>query len=63
MTSKKTDDSNEAAADSAPHPMDEWLRRELGALGTTGDDPLPPDMADLAGRLEAALAGHKKQQG
>ena len=40
----------------SPHPLDEWLRRELGSLfSSTEDDPLPPDLADLAGKLEQAL--------
>jgi len=40
----------------SPHPLDEWLRRELGSLFTSvQDDPLPPDIAELAGKLEQAL--------
>jgi hypothetical protein len=45
------------AGDAPPHPLDEWLRRELEALYADDEDqPLPPGMAELADRLEQALA-------
>lgn len=41
---------------SAPHPLDSWLKRELKALSADSEqEPLPPGIAELAGRLEEKL--------
>lgn len=60
---KKTDEQCQQDAtiggdDPSPHPLDEWLKRELETLfSEEEDEPLPPDMEDLAAKLERALAG------
>lgn len=47
----------------SPHPLDEWLRHELNSLfDTVRDGPLPPDMAELADRLESALAAPRSRK-
>lgn len=59
---KKTDEQCQQSEtmgsdDPSPHPLDEWLRRELETLfSDEKDEPLPPDMAELAVKLERALA-------
>lgn len=45
------------------HPLDEWLRRELDSLFVAvRNDPLPPDIAELASQLERALAPPKPRK-
>ncbi len=40
----------------APHPLDQWLKRELQGLYAAGSgDGLPDDIAELAARLEERL--------
>lgn len=45
-----------AAKERAPHPLDSWLRRELQALyGGPEQATLPPGIAELAAQLEQKL--------
>ena len=47
----------------APHPLDRWLRRELESLYPAEPDaPLPPQMAELAERLQSALANGENSE-
>ena len=62
MSGKTTEKDRRQAApcdraeDTAGHPLDAWLRRELRGLGPASPaEPLPPGMAALAERLEARL--------
>lgn len=53
-----------AAESDAPHPLDSWLKRELQALyGESERETLPPDLAELAERLEAQLRGPGRTSG
>jgi len=47
----------------SPHPFDEWLKRELGQLYVAEDkQPLPPEIAELARRLEQTLGGLERDE-
>lgn len=66
-TAEKTPphDARTAADSASSHPFDNWLRRELKARYVEFENqPLPPDLAELAGQLEARLSSaarrHKK---
>lgn len=56
-TVEKPEPEAEVTAEhSAPHPLDSWLKRELKALSAGSEqEPLPPGIAELAGRLEEKL--------
>lgn len=61
--SGKTKERGDAAVDekgdsAVPHPLDRWLQRELQALySDPAGEPLPPDIAELAEKLEEKLKG------
>ena len=43
-----------------PHPLDEWLKRELGQLYVAEDaQRLPPEIEELAHRLDRLLGAAK----
>ena len=57
MESELPDRDARSANDGSPHPFDDWLRRELDSLYSGEDEqPLPPDIADLAEKLGEVLA-------
>lgn len=59
MSDKATDERiSQSAGDStdASNPLDAWLKRELQSLySSSGRNELPPEIAELAARLEEKL--------
>lgn len=52
--------TDDRAGDARPDALDDWLKRELATLyAPDAAEPLPPDMAELAARLEKALASNQ----
>ena len=55
-TREKDFPETDTTSDVSSHPLDNWLKRELQTLyADFADEPLPPEMTELAARLEEKL--------